>query len=279
MLASDPQIAGAARTSIEARGVTVAYRAGNIAIADVSLALREPTICGLIGMNGAGKSTLFKAIMGFVAPRSGSIAICGQPIAWAQKKNIIAYVPQTEEVDWTFPVSVHDVVMMGRQGRMGFLRIPSAEDRRIVGESLARVGMADFSARQIGELSGGQRKRVFLARALAQQGRIILLDEPFTGVDVKTEHAIIDILRALKEAGHIILVSTHNLSSVPAFCDQVMMINRALVAFGPVASVFTADNLGRTFGGAVNQLPVGALAPSGARAAAPLALSLEGAAS
>lgn len=259
MFRSDRRALQLPSPSIEVRGVTVAYRGGNIALSDVSLSLGAPTICGLVGMNGAGKSTLFKAIMGFLAPTRGSVSVCGRPVAWAQKQNVIAYVPQTEEVDWTFPVSVHDVVMMGRQGRMGFLRIPSREDRRIVGESLARVGMADFVGRQIGELSGGQRKRVFLARALAQQGRIILLDEPFTGVDVKTEHAITDILRELKRAGHIILVSTHNLASVPAFCDQVMMINRTLIAFGPVDSVFTAENLSRTFGGAIQQLPIGAV--------------------
>lgn len=252
---------GGGLPSVSVSGVTVAYRGGNVALSDVSLDLREPTICGLIGMNGAGKSTLFKAIMGFVSPTHGSVAICGRPVAWAQKQNIIAYVPQTEEVDWTFPVSVDDVVMMGRQGRMGFLRIPSAEDRCIVAQSLARVGMERFGDRQIGELSGGQRKRVFLARALAQRSSIMLLDEPFTGVDVKTEHAIIGILRELKDEGHIIIVSTHNLASVPGFCDEVMMINRTLIAFGPVASVYTPDNLGRTFGGAIHQLPVGALGP------------------
>lgn len=244
--------------SIEVRDVSVVYRAGNVALSQVQLTLDAPTICGLIGMNGAGKSTLFKSIMGFVTPTQGSVRVCGKPVAWAQQANVIAYVPQTEEVDWTFPVSVHDVVMMGRQGRMGFLRLPSREDRRIVTESLERVGMERFAERQIGELSGGQRKRVFLARALAQGGQILLLDEPFTGVDIKTEHAIIDILRELKESGHIILVSTHNLSSVPGFCDQVMMINRTLIAFGPLETTYTTDNLGRTFGGAIHQLPMDA---------------------
>lgn len=269
MSQNDAGLSGDGRISVEIHDLTVAYRAGNIAISDVGLTLDEPTICGLIGMNGAGKSTLFKAIMGFVQPTRGAVAVCGRPVSWAQKANIIAYVPQTEEVDWTFPVSVHDVVMMGRQGRMGFLRIPSRQDRRIVDESLARVGMEGFAERQIGELSGGQRKRVFLARALAQQGRIVLLDEPFTGVDVTTEQAIIGILRELKEAGHIILVSTHNLAGIPAFCDRVVMINRSLIAFGPVAEVYTEANLARAFGGAMRQLPVGAMAAD--RDAAPLA--------
>lgn len=265
MLPTSLQNAGEVSPSIKVRDLTVVYRGGNIGLSDVSLDLHEPTICGLIGMNGAGKSTLFKAIMGFVSPSQGSVAVCDRPVSWAQKQSIIAYVPQTEEVDWTFPVSVGDVVMMGRQGRMGFLRIPSTQDRAIVAQSLERVGMQDFAKRQIGELSGGQRKRVFLARALAQQSRIMLLDEPFTGVDVKTEHAIIAIMRELRESGHIIIVSTHNLSSVPAYCDQVMMVNRSLVAFGPVDEIYTAENLGRAFGGAIHQLPVGALAGTAAK--------------
>ncbi|WP_304984970.1 metal ABC transporter ATP-binding protein [Erwinia sp. 198] len=242
--------------------LSVSYRGGNIGLSDVSFELSKPTICGLIGMNGAGKSTLFRAIMGFVSPTSGKVEVCHRPVRWAQKQNIIAYVPQTEEVDWTFPVSVHDVVMMGRQGRMGILRIPSERDKAIVSDSLKRVGMEPFADRQIGELSGGQRKRVFLARALAQHSKIMLLDEPFTGVDVRTEHAIIDILRELRDEGHIIIVSTHNLASVPGYCDEVMMINVTLIASGPVRDVYTPDNLGKTFGGAINQLPVG-LTPSG----------------
>lgn len=237
--------------------LSVSYRGGNIGLSDVSFELSKPTICGLIGMNGAGKSTLFKAIMGFVSPTSGKVEVCHHPIRWAQKQNIIAYVPQTEEVDWTFPVSVNDVVMMGRQGRMGILRIPSERDKVIVSDSLKRVGMEAFADRQIGELSGGQRKRVFLARALAQQSKIMLLDEPFTGVDVRTEYAIIDILRELRDEGHIIIVSTHKLASVPAYCDEIMMINVTLIASGPVSDVYTPDNLGKTFGGAINQLPVG----------------------
>jgi len=150
-------------------------------------------------------------------------------------------------------VNVWDVVMMGRYGHMNFLRIPRAEDKRIVEESLARVGMADFKERQIGELSGGQKKRVFLARALAQRGQIILLDEPFTGVDVQTESAIIELLRELRKEGHIMLVSTHNLGSVPEFCDQVVLINRTVLASGPTEEVFTEDNLTRAFGGVLRQ--------------------------
>jgi manganese/iron transport system ATP-binding protein len=248
--------------SVEVAGVTVAYKTGTIALTDVSFTLSEPVICGLIGMNGSGKSTLFKTIMGFLQPARGRVTICGRPVAWAQRENLIAYVPQTEEVDWTFPVSVRDVVMMGRQGRMGFLRIPSPADKAIVEESLARVGMDGFGDRQIGALSGGQRKRAFLARALAQRARILLLDEPFAGVDIKTEQAIIDVLHELKACGHIILVSTHNIASVPAFCDRVLMIDQVLVAAGPIATTFTAENLGRAFGGSLYQVPLGSQAPA-----------------
>jgi manganese/iron transport system ATP-binding protein len=235
--------------AISVHDVTVAYPNGHVALRDASFRLEPGTICALVGVNGSGKSTLFKALMGFVKPVRGRVEIGGQPVREAQKRSLIAYVPQAEEVDWTFPVSVWDVVMMGRYGRMNLLRIPRAEDRRVVGESLARVGMHDFRARQIGELSGGQRKRVFLARALAQQGKIMLLDEPFTGVDVQTEEAIITLLRELREEGHLMLVSTHNLGAVPEFCDQVVLIHRTVLACGPTAEVFTEENLARAFGG------------------------------
>jgi manganese/iron transport system ATP-binding protein len=169
------------------------------------------------------------------------------------KQHLVAYVPQAEDVDWEFPVSVWDVAMMGRYGAMNFLRIPRAVDKAKVEESLRRVSMWEFKDRQIGELSGGQKKRVFLARALAQGGRVILLDEPFTGVDVKTEEAIIALLRELRSAGCIILVSTHNLGSVPEFCDQVVLINRTVLAYGATSRVFTEENLAAAFGGVLRQ--------------------------
>jgi manganese/iron transport system ATP-binding protein len=234
---------------LEVRDVTVTYPNGNVALRDATFHLRGGTVCALVGVNGSGKSTLFKAIMGFLRPSRGEVRISGGDVAAAQKRNLVAYVPQAEEVDWSFPVSVWDVVMMGRYGYMNFLRIPRAEDRRVVEESLARVGMAEFRDRQIGELSGGQKKRVFLARALAQRGRVILLDEPFTGVDVGTETAIIELLRELRREGHLMLVSTHNLGSVPEFCDQVVLVNRTVLACGPTAEVFTEQNLLATFGG------------------------------
>ena len=238
-----------AELKVEVDRVTVSYANGNVALRDASFALRGGSICALVGVNGSGKSTLFKAIMGIVEPAAGSVRISGEPVRAALRRNVVAYVPQSEEVDWTFPVSVWDVVLMGRYGHMNFLRIPRAADRRIAEESLARVGMLEFRDRQIGELSGGQRKRVFLARALAQRGRVILLDEPFTGVDVNTETAIIALLRELRAEGHIMLVSTHNLGSVPEFCDQVVLINRTVLAWGPTVEVFTEENLLRAFGG------------------------------
>ena len=239
--------------AIEVTDVTVAYANGNVALHNATFTLGAGTICALVGVNGSGKSTLFKAIMGFQRPAKGEVRIAGRSVEDSRKQKLVAYVPQAEEVDWTFPVSVWDVVMMGRYGHMNFLRIPRAEDKRVAEECLERVGMSGLKDRQIGELSGGQRKRVFLARALAQKGRIMLLDEPFTGVDVQTETAIIDLLRALREEGHIILVSTHNLGSVPEFCDQVVLVNRTVLAFGPTEIVFTEDNLTRAFGGVLRQ--------------------------
>jgi len=233
--------------------VSVAYSNGHLALHNATFQLAAGTICALVGVNGSGKSTLFKSIMGFVRPKSGKVMIDGGPVREALKKNIVAYVPQSEDVDWQFPVSVWDVAMMGRYGAMNFLRIPRAEDKAKVEESLRRVSMWEFKDRQIGELSGGQKKRVFLARALAQGGRVILLDEPFTGVDVKTEEAIIELLRELRKTGCIILVSTHNLGSVPEFCDQVVLINRTVLAYGPTCDVFTEQNLSAAFGGVLRQ--------------------------
>jgi len=235
--------------SLSVQGVTVTYPNGTTALTDATFELGPGTICGLVGINGSGKSTLFKAIMGFVAPRRGEVRICGLPAREAMRLAAVAYVPQSEDVDWNFPVLVEDVVLMGRYGRMGFLRIASAEDRRKVDEALERVGMTAFRKRQIGELSGGQKKRVFLARALAQEGQIILLDEPFTGVDVRTETVIVDLLRELRDLGRLMLVSTHNLGSVPDFCDQVVLVNRKVLAAGPTATTFTQANLERAFGG------------------------------
>ena len=241
------------RLRLEVRGVSVVYPNGHRALRDASFTLDGGTICGLVGPNGSGKSTLFKSLMGFVRPTAGVVEINGRPVREVLKRHLVAYVPQAEEVDWDFPVAVADVVMMGRYGAMNFLRRPGAADRAAVERSLRRVAMWEYRERQIGELSGGQRKRVFLARALAQGGRVVLLDEPFTGVDVQTEEAIIGVLGELRAQGAIILVSTHNLGSVPEFCDRVVLINRTVLACGPTAEVFTEANLTSAFGGVLRQ--------------------------
>ena len=234
---------------IRATGLTVTYRNGHTALRDASFAIPRGTITALVGVNGAGKSTLFKALMGFVPVSTGKIEILGRPVHEVMTAQSVAYVPQAEEVDWTFPVLVEDVVMMGRYGHMGFFRRPHAADHAAVGSALARVNMTEFRHRQIGELSGGQKKRVFLARALAQDARVILLDEPFTGVDVKTEEQIIALLRDLRDEGRVMLVATHNLGSVPEFCDRVVLVKGTVLAHGPTEEVFTPEHLRAAFGG------------------------------
>lgn len=240
---------GPAGAGLIVSGATVTYRNGHTALRDVSFAIPRGTITALVGVNGSGKSTLFKAVMGFIPVSLGSISILGGSVGQALKSNVVAYVPQSEDVDWNFPVLVEDVVMMGRYGHMNLLRLPRRQDREAVNVALERVGMAAFRKRQIGELSGGQKKRVFLARALAQDAHVILLDEPFTGVDVTTEEAIIALLRGLRDEGRVILVSTHNLGSVPEFCDRAVLLNRTVLAAGLTEEVFTQANLERAFGG------------------------------
>ena len=247
----------AAETGLSAEGVTVAYRNGTVALRDASFAIPTHTITALVGVNGAGKSTLFKAIMGLVPASSGEIEVLGRPVKAALKAGLVAYVPQAEEVDWSFPVLVEDVVMMGRYGRMGMLRIAAQADLEAVTTALERVGMTGFRHRQIGELSGGQRKRVFLARALAQEGRVILLDEPFTGVDVATEDAIVGLMREMRAEGRVMLVSTHNLGSVPEFCDRTILVKGTVIAHGPTETTFTRVNLERAFGGVLRHFVLG----------------------
>jgi manganese/iron transport system ATP-binding protein len=237
--------------------VTVTYRNGLTALTHAGFSIPRGTITALVGVNGSGKSTLFKAIMGFVPLAGGSVKILGMPGMQALKQNLVAYVPQAEEVDWNFPVLVEDVVLMGRYGHMNWLRRTRPIDRKKVDEALSRVGMQDYRKRQIGELSGGQRKRVFLARALAQEGQVILLDEPFTGVDVNTEEQITQLLRELRDEGRVMLVSTHNLGSVPEFCDRAVLINRKVLASGPTSEVFTAANLQAAFGGVLRHFVLG----------------------
>ena len=244
-------------SGIAAKGVYVTYRNGQTALRDTTFEIPTGTITGLVGVNGAGKSTIFKAIMGFLPVAKGEITILGLSVKAALKANLVAYVPQAEEVDWSFPVLVEDVVMMGRYGHMGFFRIPGTADYAAVNNALARVNMTDYRKRQIGELSGGQRKRVFLARALAQDGRVILLDEPFTGVDVQTEDAIIKLLREMRDEGRVMLVSTHNLGSVPEFCDRTVLVKGTVLAYGPTETTFTRENLELAFGGVLRRFVLG----------------------
>jgi manganese/iron transport system ATP-binding protein len=242
---------------IRARGLTVTYRNGLTALTDASFEVPQGSICALVGVNGSGKSTLFKAIMGFAPLAKGNVELMGAPAGRALRRNIVAYVPQNEDIDWNFPVLVEDVVMMGRYGHMGLLRMPRRPDREAVAAALERVGMETMAERQIGELSGGQKKRVFLARALAQDAQVILLDEPFTGVDVKTEARIVSLLRMLRDEGRVMLVSTHNLGSVPQFCDHVVMIKGTVLAYGPTEEVFTQGNIERAFGGTLRHFVLG----------------------
>ncbi|PCI04274.1 MAG: manganese/iron transporter ATP-binding protein [Hyphomicrobiales bacterium] len=237
--------------------VTVTYKNGHTALFDASFEIPTGTITALVGVNGAGKSTIFKALMGFVPAAKGEISILGLPVNEALKQNIVAYVPQAEEVDWSFPVLVEDVVMMGRYGHMNFMRMTRDVDRKAVDIALERVGMTEFRDRQIGELSGGQRKRVFLARALAQDSKIILLDEPFTGVDVKTEDAIIQLLRDMRDEGRVMLVATHNLGSVPEFCDRTVLVKGTVLAYGLTEDTFTQSNLEEAFGGVLRHFVLG----------------------
>lgn len=238
---------------ISASHVTVTYRNGHTALRDSSFETPVGSITALVGINGSGKSTLFKAIMGFVRLCKGTISVFDMPVYEALKKNLVAYVPQSEDVDWNFPVLVEDVVMMGRYGHMNLLRRPKGVDYAAVNDALQRVNMLAFRKRQIGELSGGQKKRVFLARAIAQEAKVILLDEPFTGVDVKTEDQIIALLKEMRENGAVMLVSTHNLGSVPEFCDRTVLIKGTVLGYGATAEIFTEANLAKTFGGALRR--------------------------
>ena len=235
-------------TDISVNHLSVTYNNARLALYDANCQVQPGKITGLVGPNGGGKSTLFKSIMGFLQPSQGTVSIAGLTVEKAQKQQLMAYVPQADQVDWDFPVSVGDVVMMGRYGYMNILRIPSRKDRQSVNDSLERVGMHDMRQRQIGELSGGQKKRAFLARALAQASPIILLDEPFSGIDVKTEKRIIDLLLQLRDEGHTILVSTHDLASISTFCDRIILLNQTILASGTLEETFTEDNLTLTFG-------------------------------
>ncbi|MEG8099278.1 metal ABC transporter ATP-binding protein [Candidatus Liberibacter brunswickensis] len=239
-------------TSIECginlKNISVTYRNGYCALKDVSLFIPDNTITALIGINGAGKSTLFKSIMGFVPLDKGSISIFNKTVENALKADLISYIPQMESIDWTFPILVEDVVMMGRYKHMNWLRIPSNNDYNIVTEALDNVGMSFMRNRQIGELSIGQQKRVFLARALAKKSKVIILDEPFAAIDFKTERELISLLKSLRNEDRMILISTHNINSIPSFCDRTVFLKNTVISSGLTSDIFNEDNIGKTFG-------------------------------
>ena len=231
--------------AVDLRGVTAGYR-GQVALTDVTLQVPRGSMMAIVGPNGGGKSTLLKLLLGLLVPWSGEAHVLGQRPADARKR--IGYVPQTGSGDWRFPASVGEVVMMGRYGRLGWLRRPGRADWEIVREALGRVGMADRIDRQVGELSGGQQQRVFFARALVQEPDLLLLDEPLAGVDALTERDIYQLLRDLGNRGVTALLTTHNLSSVAEQFDSVAFVNRRIVAVGPPHEVFDEEHLRATYG-------------------------------
>ncbi|SJM58766.1 Manganese ABC transporter, ATP-binding protein SitB [Actinomycetales bacterium JB111] len=229
------------------RGLTVRY--GDVlALDDVSLTVPAGRVTGLIGMNGSGKSTLFKAVMGLVRPDRGSVSVQGADPGLARRNGRVGYVPQSEDVDWSFPVSVRDVVMMGRYGHQGVTRRARPADHAAVDDALRRVELADLADRQIGRLSGGQRKRAFVARGIAQGASIMLLDEPFAGVDKRSEATMVRLLRELADDGRTILVSTHDLQALPQLADEAVLLLRTVLFHGPVADALRPENLALTFG-------------------------------
>jgi manganese/zinc/iron transport system ATP- binding protein len=226
--------------------VSAGYGAG-VVLQDANLAIPPGTLVGVIGPNGSGKSTLLKSILGLAPVMTGTVLLDGRPVA--EQRHRLAYVPQREAVDWSFPVSAEQVVMMGRYPRVGWLRLPGAGDGATVREALERVAMADHATAQIGALSGGQQQRVFLARALVQEASVLLLDEPMTGVDQTTEQLIVGLLQELRDGGTTILHATHDLESASEISDQLCFVNRRVIAYGPPAETFTPPILHATFGG------------------------------
>ncbi len=235
-----------AAVPVEVHDVTVAYHRKPV-LWDVDLTVPEGKLVGIVGPNGAGKSTLIKAMLGLVPLASGKVEFYGK--AYAQQRHLVGYVPQRESVDWDFPVTALDVVMMGTYGRLGWFRRPGAAETLAAQQCLEKVGMTEFATRQIRQLSGGQQQRVFLARALAQDAKIYFMDEPFAGVDAATEKAIVELLQSLREDGKTVLVVHHDLQTVSNYFDHVILLNMRLVATGPTDTTFTPENLNKTFGG------------------------------
>jgi len=234
--------------------VTVSYggRAAEPAIENVSLTLHSGRIVGILGPNGAGKSTLIKAALGLVEMTSGEVTLFGQPLS--RVRNQVVYIPQRGSVDWDFPVTVSDVVLMGRYGRLGLFGRPSKKDRAIAHNAMEKMGILPLADRQISEMSGGQQQRAFLARALAQEGDLLLMDEPFVGVDAATEAVIVTLLQEMRDSGKTVVVVNHDLHTAKRYFDELVMLNKHLVAHGPVEQVFTPEVLTRTYGGRLTLL-------------------------
>ncbi len=234
--------------AVEVRDLTVAYRESPV-LWDIDLEVDPGVLMAIVGPNGAGKTTLIKAILGLMKPAAGQIRILGKP--YRRVASLVGYVPQRGTVDWDFPTSVLDVVLMGLYGRIGWVRRPGRSERREALEALEKVEMTGFAHRQIRQLSGGQQQRVFLARALVQDARVYLMDEPLQGVDATTERAIIDILHSLRSSGKTVLAVHHDLQTVSSYFDEVMLLNVRRIASGPVSKVFTDTNLRLTYGGRI----------------------------
>jgi len=237
--------------ALEYHDLTVAYHTRPV-LWDVDLDVPEGELVAIVGPNGAGKSTLMKAALGLLPLASGYVRVFGKH--YEEVRGRVAYVPQRESVDWDFPSTVLDVVLMGRYGRLGWFKRPGEDDRRAAIEALGKVGMEDYASRQISRLSGGQQQRTFLARALVQDADLYLMDEPFAGVDAVTERAIIALLRALQEEGRTVVCVHHDLQTVPEYFDWVALLNMRLVAAGPVEEAFVAENLHKTYGGRLSIL-------------------------
>ncbi len=236
---------------LDVHDMTVAYHRRPV-LWDIDVVVPEGKLVAVIGPNGAGKSTLIKAILEIIPCASGRVEIYGLP--YPRQRRIVGYVPQRESVDWDFPISALDVVLMGRYGRIGWFWRPGAEDRQVAMSCLEKVGMASFAKRQISQLSGGQQQRVFLARALAQDAKLYFMDEPFAGVDAATERAIVSLLQDLKTQGKTVVAVHHALQTVKDYFDHVILLNMRVVAQGPVNEVFNNENLQKTYGGKLSLL-------------------------
>lgn len=234
--------------AVEVEDLTVAYDAKPV-LWNIDLKIPKGKLVAVVGPNGAGKTTLIRAMLALLTPAAGSVTYPSNGESGRLEKNRIAYVPQSGNVDWDFPTTVLDVVMMGRYGLLGWLRRPGRRDREIAMETLKKVGMAEFASRQISRLSGGQQQRVFLARALVQEADIYFMDEPFKGVDAQTEKAVVQLLKELREQGKTVIVVHHDLHTVSDYFDWVALINTQVVASGPVNQVFCEENLQRTYRG------------------------------